>query len=263
LGAQLSRWLREELALPVRLARVDLLPHGNAAGLMALEHGWRLIQAGRAELCLAGGIDSYLEAETLEWLDERGLLKSPANRSGFVPGEGASFCLLASARMVRQLGLEPMAWIVSAATRREEYPFGSRGINVGRGLSEAIAGATQALGEPPSRLADTLYCDLNAEPHRSEEFSFAILRCQLAFSDHADYETPADCWGDVGAATGCLLACLAIASGRRGYARGPRPLLWAGSYGGERSAVLLQLDHVAEKELPAWARSRSTPQEPR
>ncbi|HEX5748021.1 MAG TPA: beta-ketoacyl synthase N-terminal-like domain-containing protein [Archangium sp.] len=259
LADALTHWLREDASLPIRLAQLEWLPHGHAAGLMALERGWQLIQSGRAELCLAGGIDSYLEAETLEWLDERELLKSSANRSGFIPGEGAGFCLLASARVIRQLGLSPLAWIVSAATRREEHPFGTQGINVGRGLSEAIAGATRVLGDPPTQLADTMYCDLNGEPHRSEEFTYASLRCQLAFADHTDYETPSDCWGDVGAATGPLLACLATASGRRRYARGPRPLLWASSYGGERSAVLLHLENIAEREMPAWARSRSTP----
>ncbi len=258
-GEAMARWLREAASLPIRPAQVEVLPHGHAAGLMALEHGWQLIQSGRTELCLAGGIDSYLEAETLEWLDEEGLLKSPANRSGFTPGEGAGFCLLASANVIRQLGLSPRAWIASAATRREEHHFGTQGINVGQGLSEAIAGATRVLGEPPTRLADTMYCDLNGEPHRSEEFTYASLRCQLAFADHADYVTPSDCWGDVGAATGPLLACLAVDSGHRRYARGPRPLLWASSHGGERSAVLLHLENVSEREMPAWARSRSTP----
>lgn len=252
LSDAMTRWLRAEASLPIRFTQVELLPHGHAAGLMALERGWQLIQSGRAEFCLTGGIDSYLEAETLEWLDERGLLKSSAHRSGFTPGEGACFCLLASARMIRQLGLSPLGWIISAATRREEHHFGTRGINVGRrGLSDAIADTTRVLGDPPAQLADTMYCDLNGEPHRSEEFTYAILRCQLAFAAHTDYVTPSDCWGDVGAATGPLLACLATTSGRRRYARGPRPLLWASSYGGARSAVLLHLENVAERKLPA------------
>ncbi|NMO23275.1 hypothetical protein HPC49_50710 [Pyxidicoccus fallax] len=259
LGERLVHWLQKECSLPFHPTSIELLPHGNAAGLMALERGWQLIQAGRAEWCLVGGVDSFLEAETLEWLDARGLLKSSVNRSGFTPAEGAGFCLLASTRRARDLGREPGAWVLSAASRKEEHPFGSEGINVGRGLSEAIAGATHVLGEPPTRLADTVYCDLNGESHRSEEFSYALLRCQQSFADHTDFETPADRWGDVGAATGPLLAALAVASGRRRYARGPRPLLWASSYGGARSAVLLHLENVAEREMPAWARSRSIP----
>lgn len=254
-----ARWLRDVLPLGLHLAQVEVLPHGHAAGLMALERGWKCLQAGRADLCLVGGVDSYLDAETLESLDERGLLKSSVNRSGFTPGEGAGFCLLASSRVTRHLGLTPLARIASAVTRHEEHHLGTQGINVGRGLSDAIAGATSVLGSPPSPLADTMYCDLNGEPQRTEEFTYASLRCQLAFADHSDYVTPSDCWGDVGAATGPLLACLAVASGQRSYARGPRPLLWASSRGGERSAVLLHLNHVVERQVPAWARSRSTP----
>lgn len=188
-----ARWLRDVAPSGLHLTQVEVLPQGHAAGLMALERGWKCLQSGRADLCLVGGVDSYLDAETLESLDARGLLKSPVNRSGFTPGEGAGFCLLASSRVKRHLGLTPLARIASAVTRREEHHFGTQGINVGRGLSDAIAGATSVLGSPPTPLADTMYCDLNGEPHRTEEFTYASLRCQLAFADHSDYVTPSDC----------------------------------------------------------------------
>ena len=58
--------------------------------------------------------------------------------------------------------------------------------------------------------------------------------------DAIDRLTPASCWGDVGA-SGPLFGALAIASGLRGYAKGPRAMLWTSSEGGQRGAAILHL----------------------
>jgi 3-oxoacyl-[acyl-carrier-protein] synthase-1 len=113
-------------------------------------------------------------------------------------------------------------------------------ICIGKGLSEAVAQVSSALKLPEEKI-DATYCDLNGESYRSEEFAFTALRTQAAFVDSLDNITPADCWGDMGAASGPLFAILAVASSQRGYAKGPRSLLWTGSEGGQRSATLLHL----------------------
>jgi 3-oxoacyl-[acyl-carrier-protein] synthase I len=232
---ELARRLEKELAV-----RVTMIPKGHASGLMALEEACNAIQEGRAEFCLAGGVDSYLEPETLEWLDQEKQLLSSQNRSGFPPGEGAGFCLLAAAAPARRLGLDIQAWIIAAATSTEKNRIKTDDICIGEGLSEAISRVSSSLKLPEEKINAT-YCDLNGERYRSEEFMFTALRTQLAFVNTLDNLTPTDCWGDAGAASGPLFAALAIASGLRGYASGPRSLLWAGSEGGQRSAVLLYL----------------------
>ena len=70
---------------------------------------------------------------------------------------------------------------------------------------------------------------------------FTVLRAQSAFVNMLDNVTPADCWGDMGAASGPLLATLAISSGARGYAPGPRSMLWTSSEGGYRCAAVLHV----------------------
>ena len=235
LEAEFTR--RLEAALPIRVTTV---PHGHSAGLMALQEAARMISAGQTDYCLAGGVDSYLQWETLEWLDIKRQLMSDQNRSGFVPGEGAGFCLLASTRVARRQRLDVLSWLVSAATARERHLIKTDDICIGEGLSEAIRKATASLRLPEERL-NALYCDLNGERYRSEEFTFTVLRAQSAFVNMLDNMTPADCWGDMGAASGPLFASLAIASGARGYARGPRAMLWTSSEGGYRSAAVLHL----------------------
>jgi 3-oxoacyl-[acyl-carrier-protein] synthase-1 len=238
LGRDLAVRLDKSLQSPG--VRTTIIPHGHSAGLMALEEAWRQIISGQTDFCLAGGLDSYLEPETLEWLDQERQLMSAQNRSGFPPGEGAGFCLVTSSSIARRYGLEVLAWVVSVATTMEENRIKMETICIGKGLTAAIIKVSGAL-ELPSEKIDFTYCDLNGERYRSEEFTFALLRTQAAFRDPIDNLTPADCWGDVGAASGPLFVTLAIASSQRGYAKGPRTLLWTGSEGGQRSAALLHL----------------------
>jgi 3-oxoacyl-[acyl-carrier-protein] synthase-1 len=107
-------------------------------------------------------------------------------------------------------------------------------------MAEAIRAACGGLALPSEKV-DFTYCDLNGQRYRNEEFTFAALRTQSCFAEITDNLTPADCWGDIGAASTPLFTALAIASGQRRYANGSRVLLWAGSDSGHRAAALLEL----------------------
>ena len=216
-----------------------LLPRGNAAGLLAMRSACESIRTGHTRLCLAGGVDSYLTADSLEWMDAQGMLKSSENRNGFLPGEGAGFCLLASGVTAREYELPVLAWLETTGCAVEENRIRTKTVCVGRGLSNAIEQALAPLQMPQERVDESI-CDLNGEPFRSEEFAFTVLRTQKSFVDFGRCVTPADCWGDVGAASGPLFASLAIAAQTRGYAKGPRTMLWASSEGGDRAAVVLR-----------------------
>lgn len=240
IGDQLIRKLATSQSGLFKFSPVMALHEGHAAGLIAIEKAAELIQTGQATWCLAGGADSYLNADTLEWLDDGGQLMSGENRSGFPPGEGAGFLLLASTAAAAKWKLPVLAWLIATSTTHEGKRIKTETICIGEGLTAAIQGVVRKLKLPDEKI-NTAYCDMNGERYRSEEFTFTLLRTQLAFVDAIDNVTPADCWGDVGAASGPLFANLAIASGLRGYARGPRPLLWASSECGKRSATLLHL----------------------
>jgi 3-oxoacyl-[acyl-carrier-protein] synthase-1 len=236
----LEELLEESSVLPPRSDPPIFVERGHAAGLLAMEQAWTILGREGGTCCLVGGVDSYLSADTLEWMDEEGILKSPANRNGLPPGEAAGFCLLATDSFAARAGLPVYAWLASAASAHEPHRIRTGTVCVGRGLSDAIAGATAPL-RARRLLVDDSICDLNGEPYRSEEFTFTVLRTQAGFVDFTRFATPADCWGDVGAASGPLYASLAVASGRRGYMRGPHTMLWASSEGGDRAAVVVEL----------------------
>lgn len=223
-SAEVAEHLRTALALdgPVHHAM-----WGHAGGIVAMQAAGRLLAADRAEAVLVGGAESYLDADTLEWLDEQERLHSANNIYGFCPGEGAAFILLA------KHGQNALIEIAATGVGREANLIGTEDICLGEGLGVAFA----ALGGGP---ADRVLCDMNGERYRGKEYGFAVLRARALFRDAADFEAPADCWGDLGAASGPLYACLAIEAEARGYAKGSRTLIWASSEGGQRGAALLR-----------------------
>jgi 3-oxoacyl-[acyl-carrier-protein] synthase I len=216
---------------------------GHAAGLAAIQAATTRIQKGEAEACLVGGVESYFHPDTMEWLDANRQLTGSVSRSGFNPGEGAGFCLLMSESAAYRRGLRPLAFVSSASSARETKLIKTADTCLGEGLTSVVREATRHL-EPPHEAVTDIFCDMNGERYRAEEWGFVCLRLPLQMADPTAYISPADCWGDMGAASGPLFAILACQAIARGYANGPRTLLWASSEGGLRSAVLLESANV-------------------
>ena len=101
LGQRIAERFKDTSTKHWTVADVEALATGHSAGLMALENGMRRIQNGVTEFCLIGGIDSYLEPTTLEWLEKCDQLHGagPHNNAwGFIPGEASGFGVPVSAR---------------------------------------------------------------------------------------------------------------------------------------------------------------------
>ncbi len=230
----------ERYAEAVRAAlgpTVEDVARGHAAGLQGLVFAHEQIAAGALDWCVVGGVDSYFEPETLGWLTSYRQLKTATSRAAFFPGEAASFVAVAGEDAVRRFGLTSLGRIRGAASAMEDALIKTEAVNVGRGLTEAIRRASESLcGER----IDEIYCDINGERYRTEEWGFAVLKISEYLVDGSEYTLPVSSWGDVGAASGPLFAILATRAWARGYARGPLALLWAGSESGLRSAVVLE-----------------------
>jgi 3-oxoacyl-[acyl-carrier-protein] synthase-1 len=105
-------------------------------------------------------------------------------------------------------------------------------------MTQAVQGAVAGLRLPQEGV-DLLYTDINGESYRSEEWGFVTLRTPSVWRSPG-YKAPSDSWGDVGSAFGALGGVLAVRAFARGYARGPRVMVVAGSDRGLRGAMLLQ-----------------------
>lgn len=235
-AAQVDATLRKRLAQHIVIEGGGSTAGGHAGGLLAIYHACKTLRDGRAKFCLAGGVDTYLEPETLEWLDDSEQLHSEGNIYGFCPGEAAGFCLLTKLTTARTFGLQPLLEVVGAATASEENRIKTETVVLGEGLGAAFR---LLFEDAPIDPVDRIICDMNGERYRGNEYGFAVIRNPGCFKDAADFETPADCWGDVGAASGPLFVCMIAEAEARGYQPGPLSLIWASSENGARVAALL------------------------
>ena len=128
--------------------------------------------------------------------------------------------------------------LIAASSAVEANPIKTETVCIGQGLSEAFQRSLSWL--PEESRVNQIICDMNGEPYRANEYGFAMLRTADSFADDADFLTPADCWGDIGAASGPLFTVLAGFAARKRYSAGPCTLLWASSERGLRATALLR-----------------------
>ena len=221
---------------------VVAFPNGHTAGLLALDAAAKKLVEGAFDACVVAGVDSHLEPETLEWLEDSDQLHGagPLNNAwGFIPGEGAGALLLMRGEVAQRLHLTPLAQVLGVGTAFESKRIKTETVCIGEGLTQAFRGALAAL--PDGIKVTDVYCDMNGEPYRADEYGFTFLRTKEAFESASDFIAPADCWGDVAAAGGPLHLMLAAIAGAKGYANGNVAFVWASAEGGERSAALMAM----------------------
>jgi 3-oxoacyl-[acyl-carrier-protein] synthase-1 len=210
---------------------------GHAGGLLGLNQAVEWISAGQIELCLVGGVDSYLDPDTIDWLDADRRLARDGSRGGFPPGEGAAILALASDGLRKRLGVRSLAVVRGVACTRE-----LRDENAPEGLQgEALTEAYLRVGEhlaAAHEQFDDFFCDINNERARTTDLAFALLRAGHLFRDTA-YVTTAGSIGDLGAATAPFNVVLAARAWARGYAKGKTALVSGASWAGTRGAALL------------------------
>jgi 3-oxoacyl-[acyl-carrier-protein] synthase I len=237
-----AEWVADNVGSRLRAAgwpvRNGIIGRGHAGSIAAIQRVVQESSRGVEGLFLIVGADSYHHADTFTWLEQNRRFTQPAIRSGFIPGEGAGCLALASSGLRGALGLQALAVLGGVGTAQETLLRHSETGSFGAGMTQAVLGATQGL-QLPRDAVDTLYSDINGERYRSEEWGFVAMKTSSLWKSLA-YEAPGSNWGDVGAAFGPLAGMLAVQSYRRGYARGPRTVVMAGSDSGLRGAMLLQ-----------------------
>ncbi|PBC07838.1 hypothetical protein [Mesorhizobium sp. WSM3859] len=211
---------------------------GHASGGAAIRHVSQMLDSGHWRWAAVVGLDSWLAADTVRWLEQNRQLHASYNAWGFIPGEAAGVLLISNLSTAREHKTRPRALIEAVALDREEVPIKTDGVCLGWGLTRAVKAALSAL--PENQQVDMIYCDQNGESYRADEFGFMLARMGQRFRAPADFIAPADCWGDTGAATIPLLVTLATQAAERAYAIGTLSMILAGSESGHRAAILLR-----------------------
>jgi len=116
-----------------------------------------------------------------------------------------------------------------------QCPQSELGNNTGTVLSRLLNEMLASTTETP-----IIVCDLNGEPARMKEWGYTMVRLGAKLGAEPIVIHPADCLGDLGAASGPVHVGLSILFLERHYAGHPSALVWSASDSGERMAVLIE-----------------------
>ncbi len=214
-----------------------VIPAGRAASLSALDLALEALERDPSQRIIVGAVDTHLDPKLLATLCSDRRLLGPRTMDGFVPGEGAAFLVLAHPSTSTTKGPAPPIMVQAAATATD--PGHRDGTEPARG-----EGLAQAIDVLRSRLANgsvpvaTTFAGLNGEGFNAKLWGVARLRHSDFFAPTMKLEHPADCFGDVGAATGAILLGLAATALSARHRAGPA-LVWAASDGESRACALL------------------------
>ena len=218
-----------------RLRHVQYFPSGTAGFLHALRLGIDLLKQGQCGYCVVGGVDSWLDLETLKWLDEARRLKSKGTVDAFVPGEAAAFVVLELRSTAEKRKKEPYAECGAVGLAEEKNTIWADTPCTAEGLSQCVRAVLAAL-DKAGKTPDIALCDLNGESYRSTEWAYATTKAFRDGKKAPSLVHPADCMGDVGAAIGGVLVGLAAFAMKKQLAPWTTALVWASSDDGARAA---------------------------
>jgi 3-oxoacyl-[acyl-carrier-protein] synthase-1 len=179
---------------------------GRAAGVEAIDFAFQYLINSANDYILIGGSDSYRDYSRLDPLSKKDRLLTKSNMDGFAPGEGAAFLLLtpsAGLAMVRNGHIVAVnAPGIATETGHMESDEPYRGDGLDQAFRKALVNHTEAN-------IHSIYSSMNGENHWAKEYGVAYIRNKSAFAEAVKTAHPADCYGDLGAATSPALIAVA------------------------------------------------------
>ena len=232
-------------AVPVASAR----SLGSPGSLAILSDAQAHLQRAPSDLAIVLFVDSYIDDDRLAVLDHDMRLKTALVSDGIVPGEAGVAILVESPASTAQRQAVPLGLVGPVGLGQEPQIRSSDKESSGRGLSEALRAA---LVNAPPKASRWCLCDLNGQSYRAAEWGVVLARLAAQLSTVNRPSHPADCLGDIGAATGGILIAQALAGFARGYARADEAILWASSSEhGLRAAVRITPGKNGDKQWRA------------
>jgi 3-oxoacyl-[acyl-carrier-protein] synthase-1 len=235
-AASFAEDVKEGMLLSVNVPELHVVPGGNAAVMVALQQAMASLIQGRVSVCVVGGVDSLLHLPFLEHLDTEARLKTEATPVGLIPGEAAGFVVIERGPPSRTSPARRLAnFTEPRLTIERESPDG-KNPSRGRAAAQALRMTLADSPIPPQRIQRVI-ADMNGERWRFLEWALASNPALVALPPDWRLWTPADCFGDVGAATGAMHLCLATRAFERDYAVGDGIIVFNASETGERGAL--------------------------
>jgi hypothetical protein len=206
---------------------------GHTAFAQATAAAQAALARGEATATLVCAVDSLVDPLALQLLAAAGRVKNDATPTGFVPGEAAVALLLTPDRDGARVA------IAEVAAGIEPNPLDGDRPADGRAL---LACAQRALGGAAGAV-QVVVSDHDGETHRARELGtlLALVRGPLRRLAEVPAWLPATSFGNTGAASGALAACLAVRAHARGRLPGGAALILSSDDAGPRAAVALRV----------------------
>ena len=222
--------------MPVNLKQVHSIHSGRAAAIEGLDLAYRYLNDLNYDYVLVGGSDSYRNIALINQLDKAERLLSTDNKDGFAPGEAAGFLLLTRHPQLALQENKQIIMLHPPGVSEEEGHLYSKAPYLGEGLDRAFK---QALSQYKSHPIRTIYSSMNGENFWAKELGVSVIRNKRYLEDPFTTEHPADCCGDLGAATGSILIGLSASSLLKHEKIGTH-MVYSSSDGPKRAAVCVE-----------------------
>lgn len=218
-----------------KLSRV--IPSGHTAGFDGLAIARQLLQAERIPGCIVCGVDSFINASSLMWLDANWRLKRGGHLDGAIPGEAAAAVYVqlrpspCDRAAVQVAGL---GYGQETATILAEEPL--QGLGLAAAARQAFAEAGCGFHDIDFRLSDVTGENYGFREHVLAEAKLA----RTVRKTPQPLWHPSECIGDSGAAAGVVQLVLAKAAWSKSYAPGPCAACFTSSVSGRRAVAVLR-----------------------
>lgn len=242
LDQALTGTLKTEIAEFNLRSKVQLIPEficsDHDSGIMALNQAEQFLRENRSEMVLVGGVDSFISAKTIAWLEREGQLYCSANKNGYTPGEAAACFLVCAEKTALAYKLPIRAKVLKTATVKEPSASDPTLVNAGKGVSQAVAQVLAQL--PEAERVQEIFCTLKGVRTEAKEFAFGMMEVGPRFEKPGEFTSLCQRWGDIGAASAPALIGYALEKRALEFAEGGYQLILTLSPGGSRSTALIR-----------------------
>lgn len=230
----LTKNILNQTDIPIDPKNIRSISTGRAGVIQSLELAHRYLFEMGHDYVVIGGSDCYFEYPILQALEMDQRLNATGVMDGFVPGEAAGFIIVTKKITAAVKIKNKIIELASPGISQEPGHLYSEEVYMGDGLDKSFKLALEANNLPISRV----YTSMNGESFWAKENGVAMMRNRKHFHENVVTEHPADCYGDLGSATGAVLIALS-ASYLLKQATENRHLVYTSSDNEWRASVLL------------------------
>lgn len=214
--------------------RSMIVTQGRAGVAVALAQARTLMSESNITRVLIAATDSLLSWSTLSHYERQNRLLTNRNSNGFMPGEAAGALLLGAFENPEGgLSCTGIGFGREAASIDSEEPLRAEG------LSQAVKAALVEAGREMHHM-DFRIADVSGEQYYFKEAALAVSRTLRVRKEEFDIWHPAECTGEIGAASGTTIVSAALAACEKRYAEGVNILAHMANDNGLRAALCLQ-----------------------